>query len=782
MSNSGGFAPFHLSFSEFLRKGDPITGASGELGHNRLLRSLSVNYLADSEWMEATDYAVRHIAAHGIGANADASRQLDALINDPSYLLERIFRLGVSALGEDERLARQCGADTDSLHSLAIELAVHTIADSRSRSSLAQELAILASAVRADSLAKGFAELVTNQVRLVPLWTVGRDTVRFADAALRAAAEVASATLLCDKLTLVLANKGIEIWDLSRRQRLHSIVPKGRSEYATSEPSGAGLWYAAVDFEADTNQVMRLTVPSGYVSRDVRLEFAVSCLTVDENGVFVAIGTQGGRVQLIETSSGQVVGHRDLGSSVSRLRIQGQRIFALTRSRKVVCWEIPSLARVGMAVVPRFTEKPSFADRTDGLAVSLDGRRAWIGGNDGYVTEASLDDAISTDNRKIAQLGGWADHLSLVDDDHLAAADSTGRLHFIDVKGSRPLASLRCHSDPLLLAEYCKPLDLTVTVSGDGEITLWRTPSTSLDVSVSHETEVRQVVFSRVTSRLFSIGSDGSLHEWDDCGLLVQRAYLQPDLSESMKLADDANTLVVLKGEIRKLMLSDLDTEALRSEPWPIEIMDKCRSLWTGQRPSVAISQDGSLAVRCTPEDIELWSVESEHVLLSLGAESHPGSDPISQDGSWLITRTAAGRLLIRPIDQLDTAIDLDSEGLVAGPFWSDHGLLIISTISGVLQCHSIEDGSLRKIWTANKPLATYGVACPDGSLCAVFDSVGCVSILRTSDGVPIGGFCGRVALTCAAFNAAGDRLAVGDASGGVQLLGVALGKENYGV
>jgi len=124
----------------------------------------------------------------------------------------------------------------------------------------------------------------------------------------------------------------------------------------------------------------------------------------------------------------------------------------------------------------------------------------------------------------------------------------------------------------------------------------------------------------------------------------------------------------------------------------------------------------------------------------------------------------------------------LDSEALVAGPFWSDHGLLIISTISDVLQCHSIEDGSLRKIWTANKPLAKYGVACPDGTLCAVFDSVGCVSILRTSDGVPIGGFRGRVALTCAAFNAAGDRLAVGDASGGVRLLGVALGKENSGV
>ena len=776
------FIPFHISFSEFLRVDDSIIGASGELGHIRLVGASVPGDLLATAWIEASDYAVRHALAHCSDAGAAASRQMGALIDDPRYLLERVFRLGSAALGEDERLASQCGKDSATLHAVAVEMAVHPNAESNPRASLAQELAVIASAVRADGLAKGFSELATGLIRLVPIWSAGKDMVKFAASALRAAGVVRSAALLRHTLTLVVDDVGIEIWDLAERRRLHSMKPQGQVNYAVAEPSGAGVWYSDVDTKADTSRIVRLTVPDGQNSNEIRLDQAVTCLAIDDDGMFVVIGTRAGRIHLMDATTGQLIGHRDLGSSISRLHIQDRRAFALTCRRKVASWEIPSLERDGLAVVPSLNEQSFFADRTDGLAVSLDGKRAWIGGNDGHIIEASLDDATSAEPKKIVQLGGWADHLSRIDDGHLVAGDSTGRLHFINLEARRSLTSLRCHRGAPILAQYCIPLDLTVTVSERGEIAMWRTPPAKLDASVGHETEVRQVVFSGVTSRLFSIGADGSLHEWDDHGHLVQRAYLHPALFESVKLADDAKTLVTSNTGVTKFILSNLDTEFLRSEPWPVEIKDKCRSVWSTDPLQVAISRDGSLAVRCTPDTVELWRVDSAHLMLRFDGETHPGSDPISPQGAWLVTHNRDGKLLLRPIDQIDAALELESDGLLAGPFWSDYGLLILSTLDDVVQCHAIESKICSKLWTANREGATHGIACPDGTLCAVFSSFGSVSILRTSDGVQVGGFRGRTPITAAAFSSAGDRLAVGDAGGGIQMLGVTYGKDQLNV
>jgi WD40 repeat protein len=671
------YAPFHLSFSDFVLSGRAGLGITPQSGHQRLADRLAPKDEGVAGWESTPDYALRHTMAHVAAAGVDAMALARDLVKNPAYLVARLQRLGVEALDEDLRYARQAGYDPPHLGAIVVELALRAQAHRVSGVSAAQTLAVVASAVGARREAADFAKLAPEPLPAVPLWTAGLEASRIAVSGIRSEGEIRAAALTAGVLlTLTRTDEVIEVWNLRERLRIASLGAINGIEMAEAELDGQHMW-VATSSGLDQSKLRLLSLPDGAEIQSLEFNQDITALRTSPDGKHVAVGTETGRVYLIEAASYRIVGRREVGAWIRRLQFAGCYLVALTRSRKVVSWSLPEFALDAVRVLPFRGARPERIDRTDGLAFDAAYRRAIVGGVDGTVTELDLADE-GAEPKRLASLPGWADHIALLAPTDVVVGDSTGLLHFIARNVGRPTISLRVHASPIVLVESHVNIGSVVTVAEDGEIGVWSYPTNDLIRETAHGAAVMDLTYSSSGTRLMSFGIDGSLIEWTSEGRMRQRAYLNPEAFNYVRVGTDLNTILIEKGSVQRQTLADAPETLLSVMTWPKAIQDKCQALFESQPRPMSITDDADLAATGNAAGLEIWSFDPPQLRLRFPEELPAGRGALSGDGQLLVSEDKDGTLWLRSLEAETPRRSVPFGGsLLCAPFFTSVGDIV---------------------------------------------------------------------------------------------------------
>jgi WD40 repeat protein len=765
------YGPFHRSFSDFVLSGRAGLGITPQSGHQRLADRLAPKDEGGADWESAPDYALRHTMAH-VTAGGDAMALARDLVKNPAYLVARLQRLGVEALDEDLRYARQAGYDPPHLGAIVVELALRAQAHRVSGVSAAQTLAVVASAVGARREAADFAKLAPEPLSAVPLWTAGLEASRIAVSGIRSEGEIRAAALTAGVLlTLTRTDEVIEVWNLRERLRIASLGAINGLKIAEAEPDGRYMW-VATSSGLDQSKLRLLSLPDGAVIQSLEFDQEITALRTSPDGKHVAVGTETGRVYLIDAASYRIVGRREVGSSIRRLQFAGCYLAALTGNRKVVSWSLPGFALDAVRVLPFRGARPELIDRTDGLAFDAASRCAIVGGVDGTVTELDLADE-EGEPKRLASLPGWADHIALLASKDVVAGDSTGLLHFIARDVGRPTISLRVHASPLVLVESHANLGSVVTVAEDGEIGVWRYPTNDLIRETAHGAAVMDLTYSNSGARLMSFGIDGSLIEWTPEGRIRQRAYLNPEVFNYVRVGMDLNTILIEKESVQRQTLADAPETLLSVMTWPKAIQDKCWVLFQSQPMPMSITDDAALAATGSAAGLEIWSFDPPQLRWRFPEELPAGRGALTGDGQLLVSKDKDGTLWLRSLEvETETPRRPVPFGgsLLCAPFFTSEGMRLLTHAAGNIRCLSTETLEIETSWAMTFDMPRFAVVTPDGNTVAVFGTLGQIEFWRRSDGRRLGGFTLRHPASVAAFSPDGRHLAIGDLGGGVQV------------
>lgn len=763
------YAPFHLSFSEFVLSGRAGIGIAPQTGHRRLAERLAPKEGAAKTWNNVSDYAIRHIVAHAAAAGVDAMSLTRSLVETPAYLVARVERLGAEALDEDLRYARQVGFDPPHLGAIVVELALRAQTHRAARISAAQGLAAIASAVGAPEAAVAFANLSPEPVFALPLWAAGREGARIAVGAIRCEGMIKAAALTAGTLlTLTRTDHVLEVWNLRERLRLASLEAIPGLDMAEVEPDGRRVWAASWQASGQS-RLRRLSLPDGAVIQVIEFLQRITALRTSTDGKHVAVGTEEGRVYLIDVETCRIAERREAGSGMIRcLRFDKACLAALTGHRKVVCWSLPGLALEGVVALPCKAGRFGFKDRTHGLALDAARRQAIVAGEDGVVTEIDfIDEEIAP--RPLASLPGWADHVALLAEADIIAGDSTGRLHFIARDARRPMISIQVHASGIVLVDAYVTSDLTVTVAENGEIGLWSNPTDSRVGEAAHGARVTDLRYSGSGTRIMSFGTDGSLVEWTADGRIRQRAYLNPEAFNDVRVAD-LNTILIQKDGVQRQTLAEAPETLVSVVAWPMIISDKCSTLFAVGRGPISITGDASLAATGGDDGLEIWSLDPPQLRLRYPKEKPAGRGAISDDGQLLVSEGEDGTLWLRSLDEETPPRVIPLGGsLLCAPFSTSDGVRLLTQSERNIHCISSDLLEVETSWMMTSDTPNFAVATPDGNTLVVFGYWGQIEFRRRRDGQRLGGFLLRPPASVAAFSPDGRTLAIGDMGGGVQ-------------
>ncbi|WP_341987600.1 NACHT and WD repeat domain-containing protein [Azorhizobium sp. AG788] len=758
------FSSYHISFSDFVLSGAAGFGLQPDSGHTRLLETLGPQ--SEETWKEVGDYAVRHLSAHAAALGDAAIAAMRTLFDDAGYLTERLARLGSDALGVDAQRALQIGADAGWLTVLASEVTLRTGRQEAAGIAPAQALTVAACQVGLQAKAEAFAARSPDACTATPLWSAGMEGSVLMAAGLGAAGPVRDATLAAARYLSLATGHYLEVWDILARRRL-ALLDVGPDVHLTmAEPDASHVW-ATFAGEGNRSVLKRLVLTTGEVVNEILFDQAVRRICVSPEGTLVAVGLDNGRVLLLESADGAIVARSDLGAGVERFSFTANSLAALTRNRKVALWGLPALEVEAVALLPKDNDdRLAYMEQTFGLAIDVAGRYAIVGGVDGVVTRLDLEEADAP--LRLAQLPGWADHVSL-SDGCILAGDATGRVHVLAHGGSAPV-SFRAHAAPLALVETDAAGQI-VTVSEDGEIGVWHRPVPSLIRPSGHPAVVSDLLFDPDGAVLRSLGVDGSIIEWSLNGLARQRAFIDPTLARGARLTD-APAIVTNVGGLDLRRLSGAGSEFVSTTPWPAMIIDKCSALLTGPPPDLALSQDAEVGARDSGNDVEVWTLSPAYPRLRLAKEQLAGRGALSGDGRLLITRRDK-KLWFRSLDKPDEPHPLPfGETLLCPPFWTSQGIQILVAERAEVRSLNIEDLRTTAAWTMTGDVPHFAAVAPDGETVALFGTYGLVE-LRDATARRLGAFVLRPTVTAAVFHPDGKGLAVGDAAGGVHYFGL---------
>lgn len=772
------YDPFQLAFSDYVLSGQAGFGISPYSGHQRLAQRIGIDPAASAGWSTVGAYAIGHTLAHLASSGAEGVAQTRALVADPAYLAARVQRLGPASLDADLRSARQAGFEPPHLQQIVVELALRAPGHESAGISAAQGLAAIASSIGAPQAASSFARLAPEAIQAVPQWSCGLDRASVAAGWLRSGGAVESAALGAGSvLTLCIAGGGVEIWDLAARVRLASLPAGAKVQAAQAQPGGGHVWVATADGAGSLLRALALA--DGAVLRTISLAQPLAALAVSDDGAWLAAGSTVGRVVLIDPSSGEQLAKRDIGARIARLAFDQGCLAALGVDRKVVCWSLPELALEGLGVLPGSATSWRFIDRTEGMAIDAARMHAVVGGDDGSVSVLPLDGGDSAP-QLLARLSAWADTVAILDRHTVVAGDASGRLHFIGYDAAAAPVTVRAHTGPIQFVAALRAIDgvaavgptaALVSVASD-EIGLWQRPDAGLKDEACHAAAVADLAWNDAGTGLLSLADDGSLFEWSAQGQLRQRAWLRRDQYEGIKLCADLRLIAWRRDAIEAVALADAGPELVSATPWPVALKDKCASMFDFGAPEVHVDEHALLAAVDARAGLEVWQTSPPQCRLRLPEHRCAGAGALSADGRFLILKNPAGALACLTLDETLAQRPITfGHTLLCGPFWTEQGLRLLTRDDATMYCLCGETLALRASWPVGADAPRFALPSRDGALVVVFGAGGQVQLRRPTDGRRMGGFMLRPPPAAAAFDRDGDRLAIGDLGGGIQVM-----------
>lgn len=753
-------APYHLSFGQYVLRSPLFAGA--EAAHGRMAAALAEEGERILSWDGASDYALRHLAAHAGAAGPSGAERLAVLLADCAYLAAKAARLGVPALETDVRQAEAAGLRIKGLHELVVEASLRSDVERAAGVSIAQGLAAAAAAVGDLVRARGFAALAVAPCVAEPAWSSGLSAASAAVGGFQTAGPLRHAAVAGDRLVLTGEEGGVEIWDLQRRARTHRLQIEGAR---LCQPSwdGGSLW-VAVRHDDEDWALRRIRLEDEARLVDLPLDHGVCALAASACGAWMALGTDAGRVLLLDATTGRVAATRETGPHpVRKLRFEGDRLAALALGRKAVVWTVPGLRLHGFAYAPPAGETFTFADRTEGLALDLGRNRVAIGGEDGALM---LIDIGGDRPSRIVRLGGWIDHVALLPEGTLAAGDSHGRLHLVGPEGG--YASFPAHAAEILLVEPTSDPAVLATVDKRGEVRTWRIPSLA-DVAAQRAHRAPVWDLAPLPRRsVVSLGKDGALYQWSGDGALAAEVHVPTLNLEPGRLAPDGTAYIQMgPASLRRLDLQALDPEVFAAEPWPDPVPDKCVAYLGGEAQEVSVTADGSLAARDGPGGVELWDLDAGVLRRVFPNVRIAGRNSLARDGGWLVARTPRG-LFAHGLTQAGDPVGLGAGELIVGPFATLDGDRVLICERGAMRLSRLDGQPADPGWaTAVGPISA-GAVSPDARLAALAGEGGLIEIRRLTDGGRLGLFLMRPRASVLCFQQDGAGLIVGDAGGAV--------------
>jgi WD40 repeat protein len=764
------YAPFHRSLSDFVLRRDTNGERAGALAHRRLVDALLPDPIPGANvWGQVPDYGIRHLSAHAAACGADAKAALRALLDDTAYIEVRVRQIGIDALEEDVRYARAVGAEPPYLAGMLPELALRSAASELANISVAQQLAVAASAVGADDLATAFAEHASEPIRLIPRWSQGLEGTRLSVGGFRLDGRVSKAAL-SGQFLATCSGSDATLWDARNRLRIGAWELDTDIDAIVPLADGSGAWVATSnDAETSTlRKVLNGTLPQ---PDGIAIGQRISALEISPDGATVAIGTRQGRMVLVDAETGDVLSRRDIGGLIARLSIAGDLLLALSWRRKLVSWQYPAMTLHEVVPIPFDGAYLAFSDRTAGLAFDADTGEAFIGGEDGSLIRTGLE--TGGEFSTILSAPGWIDHVALLGRQDLIVGDSTGRIHLVSRTGAPTLSFRGFASKVVLVGELDDETGLAV--SRDGEVGYWRRPNDPAVRPAPHAAAIADIVFSDDGESFASIDIDGGIVRWSIDGTANECGYLNPDAFSAIRIASDLDSIVIESEGIQRTALSKSPHSFLSASRWPVAVPDKCATTFHRDYRSFAIDGEQMVAAVNYDDGVELWTLQPQQCRAKFAGESvsHFGLSP---NGEILVTRSEYG-FKMRRLEESLISVDLPpADGILGAPFLRYGAWKCLFFIDRMVGIMDLDACAVENRWDWPMDIPSFASFSPDGAIAAVFSLGGNLDIIRCDDGVRVGGAVLRPAAAVAAFHPDGKAIAIGDVAGGVHAFDISAG------
>lgn len=473
--------------------------------------------------------------------------------------------------------------------------------------------------------------------------------------------------------------------------------------------SAAGAALRWWDLERRAEQA-RLDGPEGRT--------AVAC-AVSPDGALVASGWTGGLVRLWSPGSNEVV---DLAGHTGRVTAcafapGGARLVTASDDHTVRLWDLRTRVQAGPAL--------EHSDFVTACACSPGGRHLVSGDWRGTVKIWDLEVEGSPATGRERGLGSQVSACAFSADGRLAvAAFWNGELDLWEATRGRHLATLAGHQDCILACAFSPDGALVASASRDLSVRVWRTENPAHpQVLEGHSGAVGACAFSPDGAVLLSGSDDGTLRLWDPQTGITRREVLAHAGGVTACLFSPDGTVIVSAGKDWQLKVWEW-----ASKERPALLAD---GLADGR---LAMSPDGSRLLAVPGGALgppKLWDLDRRALVATLVGLVDGNCFGFSPDGRWVYFVSYDRTLKLWEAAGGEPVAVLSAPGESA---WrggvSPQGRLFLALSDDVLKLFRLPAGSLLlTCWLGGKAsAAAWG---PDGRHLAVGDTTGGLQLLR---------------------------------------------------
>ncbi|KAH6907740.1 WD40-repeat-containing domain protein [Coprinopsis sp. MPI-PUGE-AT-0042] len=311
----------------------------------------------------------------------------------------------------------------------------------------------------------------------------------------------------------------VRIWDVSPKRKaryIHQLDPKGQYTGWLLSPTDPSGYLMFVRPEAllpvDSNV---LTIPASAVSH---LDFStakfvvgskVTALAISPDGVNIVVGSPDGLVQLIDSSTGEVVevlqGHIS-GAHAVAYSPDGTHVLSGSNDKSVRVWDL--FTRDEVTVIKGHTS------RVRAVAYSPDGTNAVSGSNDKSIQTWNV--STGEETRLLKGHSGCVLAVAYsLDGSHIVSGSDDMSVRVWNLSTALEARVLKGHTNKVRAVAYSPDGTHVVSGSGDESVRVWNVFTGEGSILKGHAHWVWAVAYSPDGSCVISGSEDKSVQVWD---------------------------------------------------------------------------------------------------------------------------------------------------------------------------------------------------------------------------------------------------------------------------